>query len=134
MIVRIISGIFLILHGGVHLLYFGQSARFFELQPGMVWPDGAWALTRLVGSDMTRQLANILLVLAALIFAASGAATMMKAESWRTAVVAAAIFSSAVYFLLWNGRFENLADNGWVGILINLFILAIVFLFKWQPA
>ena len=40
---RIIFGIFIILHGLVHLLYFGQSTRYFELQPGMVWPDGAWA-------------------------------------------------------------------------------------------
>lgn len=134
MIVRILAGIFLILHGAVHVLYFAQSARIFELQPGMTWPDGAWAFTRMVGSDATRQLANILLLLAALIFVVAGAATLMKAEWWRTAVIAAAIFSSAVYILLWNGRFENLANNGWVGILLNLGILAVVYLFIWQPA
>lgn len=134
MIVRILAGIFLILHGAVHMLYFGQSARIFELSPGMNWPDGAWTLSRLVGTDVTRQLADILLLLAALIFVVSGAATFMKAEWWRTVVVAAAIFSTAVYILLWDGRFENLANNGWVGILINLGILAIVYLFNWQPA
>ena len=32
----ILFGIFLILHGLVHLLYAGQSSRLFELQPGMV--------------------------------------------------------------------------------------------------
>jgi hypothetical protein len=42
-------GIFLVLHGLVHLLYFGQSARYFELKPGMTWPDGAWAFSRLLG-------------------------------------------------------------------------------------
>lgn len=133
MIVRILAGIFLILHGAVHVLYFAQSARLFELQPGMTWPDSAWAFTRMLGSDVTRQLANILLLLAALTFVVSGASTLMKADWWRIAVVAAAVFSTAVYILLWDGRFENLANNGWVGILINLGILAFVYLFKWQP-
>lgn len=134
MIVRILAGIFLILHGAVHVLYFGQSARIFELSPGMNWPDDAWALSRLVGTDVTRQLANILLLLAALIFVVSGAATFIKAEWWRIAVVSAAVFSTAVYILLWDGRFENLANNGWIGIMLNLGILAIVYLLNWQPA
>ncbi len=30
-------GLFLALHGVVHLLYFGQSAQLLELQAGMVW-------------------------------------------------------------------------------------------------
>ena len=46
----VIFGVFLMLHGLVHLLYLGQSQRFFELQPGMTWPDGpgrsrdSWAM------------------------------------------------------------------------------------------
>jgi hypothetical protein len=39
--ITIIADIFLILHGLVHLLYAGQGWRFFEIRPGMVWPDGA---------------------------------------------------------------------------------------------
>ena len=35
---RFVFGVFIVLHGLVHLLYFGQSARYFELKPGMVWP------------------------------------------------------------------------------------------------
>ena len=42
--VRILVSLLVILHGLVHLLYFGQSARLFELQPGMGWPDGSWAV------------------------------------------------------------------------------------------
>jgi hypothetical protein len=41
--IRLIIGIFLLLHGLVHLLYFGQSARYFDLRPEMIWPDGSWA-------------------------------------------------------------------------------------------
>jgi hypothetical protein len=33
---RFIIGVFIVLHGLVHLLYFGHSRRLFELQPGML--------------------------------------------------------------------------------------------------
>ena len=33
----IVAGVFLILHGLVHLLFAGQVLRFFELRPGMIW-------------------------------------------------------------------------------------------------
>ncbi len=43
---RIIAGILFLLHGLVHLLYFGQSLRFFELQPDMIWPDNSWLFSK----------------------------------------------------------------------------------------
>ena len=36
-----IFGVFIVVHVLIHLFYFGQSRRLFELQPGMVWPDGS---------------------------------------------------------------------------------------------
>ena len=64
--IRTLFGIFIVLHGLVHLLYFGQSARYFELQPGMVWPDGSWLFTKLLGEESNRALTSSLLVLAAI--------------------------------------------------------------------
>ena len=128
---RILYGIFIVLHGLVHFLYLGQSARFFELQPGMVWPDGAWAFSKLFGNENTRMLANIFLVLVGLLFIVGGAGLFARQDWWRQVVISAAIFSSAIYFLLWNGRFENLANNGWVGIFLNLVILTALLLFQW---
>ncbi|MDH5505800.1 MAG: hypothetical protein OEZ02_01095 [Anaerolineae bacterium] len=129
--IRIFYGVFLVLHGLVHLLYLGQSARYFELQPGMVWPDGAWAFSKLLGNETTRMVANILLALAALVFVGGGVGFLGKQEWWRCAVLSAAAFSTVIYFLLWDGRFENLANNGWVGILINLIVLGALIWFKW---
>lgn len=129
--IRILFGIFIVLHGLVHLLYFGQSAGFFELQPGMVWPDGAWAFSKYLGNENTRMLANILLVLAALVFIVGGVAILANQDWWRMIVISAAIFSTTIYLVLWNGRFENLANNGWVGIIINLVILITMLLFQW---
>ena len=128
---RFIIGVFMVLHGLVHLFYFGQSRRLFELQADMVWPDGAWAFSKYLGNENTRTLANILLVLAALAFVVGGAAILANQDWWRMIVISAAIFSTIIYFVLWNGRFENLANNGWVGIFINLVILTTMLLFKW---
>ena len=60
---RIILGIFFVLHGLVHMLYFGQSIRLFELSPGLLWPDSSWAFSRIMGNQNTRLLASIACVL-----------------------------------------------------------------------
>jgi hypothetical protein len=129
--IRIIFGIFLVLHGFVHLLYFGQSARYFELQPGMVWPDGAWAFSKLLGDGSTRTLASIFLVLAALGFVAGGAGILLKQAWWRPVIISVAAFSAVIYLLLWDGALQNLDDKGLIAILINAAILAALLLFQW---
>ena len=129
--IRFGFGAIILLHGLVHLLYLGQSTRSFELQPGMVWPDGSWVFSRLVGDGATRTLASIFLILAASGFLVGGAGLFAKQDWGRLVVVASAIFSAVTYFLLWDGRFSNLANNGWVGIFINLAVVAAVLLFKW---
>ena len=121
----VVFGIFVILHGLVHLLYFGQSARRFELKPGMVWPDGSWAFSRLLGDEATRTLASLLLVLTSVGFVVGGAGVLLSFTWWRAVVVSAAAFSSVVYLLLWNGRFQDIDGQGGVGILINLGILIV---------
>ena len=128
---RILFGIFIILHGLVHMLYFGQSGRYFEMQPGMVWPDGSWAFSRLLGEAGTRNLASALLVLATLAFVAGAIGLFAKQTWWRPVVVGAASFSSVIYLLFWDGHFQELPNKGVVGILIDLAILAAVLVFHW---
>jgi hypothetical protein len=129
--VRIIFGVFIVLHGLVHLLYFGQSWRIFELQPGMVWPDGSWAFSRLLGDETTRLLASIFLVLAAIDFVAGGAGILLGQAWWRPVVVSAATFSAILYILFWDGALQHLHDKGAIGILINIAILTAVLIFQW---
>ncbi len=128
---RIMIAIFFALHGIVHMLYLGQSARVFELQPGMVWPDGAWAFSGLLGNGATRSMANILLVIAALAFALGGGALLIKQPLWRPIIIGAAAFSSVIYLLLWDGGFQQLSNKGAVGILINVAILVAVLILQW---
>ena len=128
---RFIVGIVVVLHGLVHLLYFGQSRRLFELQSGMLWPDGSWAFSRLMGLEATRWLAGIACVLAGLGFVAAGAGILLGQAWWRPFVVASAIFSAAIFFLFWNGRAQSLDDQGLFAILINAAILISVLIFQW---
>jgi len=130
---RFILGIFIVLHGLVHLLYAGQSTRYFELKPGMLWPDGSWLFSRLLGNEVARNLASILLILTAMGLIVGGIGILANQAWWRPVVIGAAAFSSIVYVLFWNGRLQNLDAQGAVGILINTAILLAVLIFRWHP-
>jgi len=128
---RFIFGVFIVLHGLVHLLYFGQSARYFELKPGMTWPNGSWAFSKLLGDAATGNLASITLITAAVGLLASGIGIFVGQAWWRPLVVAAAALSSVIFILFWNGRTQNLDGQGLVGILIDMAILAAVLVLRW---
>ena len=128
---RFAVGVFIVLHGLVHLLYSGQSRRVFELQRGMVWPDGSWAFSKILGDERTRLLATISLVLAAIGFVASGAGIFVRRAWWRPAAVGAAALSSAIFVLFWDGGFQNLPDKGAIGVVINIAIVTAVLVFQW---
>ena len=129
--IRILVGIFIVLHGLIHLLYFGQSSRLFELQPGMVWPDGSWAFSALLGDIATRWLASITCILAAVGLVIGGAGIFLGQSWWRTAVVASAVFSSVLFILFWNGKIQHLDGQGGVGLLIDVAILVSVLVLRW---
>ncbi|MEN6570897.1 MAG: hypothetical protein ABFD24_03550 [Anaerolineaceae bacterium] len=120
----IILAIFIILHGLVHFLYFGQSLRLFILQPGMVWPEGSWVLAHLVGSETIRVLASIFLAIAGLSFIIGGIGLFLKQTWFHPVVIGTAAFSILIFFLFWNGKIQNLDSQGVFAILINLAIIA----------
>lgn len=125
MIKNLIS-IFFILHGLVHLLYFGQAARYFELRPDMVWPEGSWAFSKLLGNPTSRGLASILLILTTIGFVTGGMGLFAQQVWWRPLIVASAVLSIFVYILFWDGVMHNLDDKGLIAILINAIILVAV--------
>jgi uncharacterized membrane protein YphA (DoxX/SURF4 family) len=131
MMIRYLFGGFLILHGLVHMLYFGHSAKIFELQAGMTWPEGSWILSRLLGGNPTRLLASVLLILAALGLVAGGVAILFGQSWWRPVVVGTLMLSSVLYLVMWNGQFRRLDNQGGIGILINIGILLAVIVFRW---
>jgi hypothetical protein len=123
---ELIISVFIVLHGLVHLFYFGQSLRFFELQPGMVWPDGSWAFSKLLGNEATRLLAGTSCVLATIGFVTGGIGLLMGQAWGSPVVVGSAAFSTVIFILFWDGELQKWADKGGVGILINIAILVVV--------
>lgn len=123
---NIFAGIFFILHAFVHLLYAGQALRFFELRPGLIWPDGSWLFSRLLSDPVARWLAAVSLALAALGFLSAGLGLFFGAGWWRTMTLGAVGFSVFIYLLFWDGKFNELPDQGGIGLLISLGILAAV--------
>lgn len=128
---RVVFSIFIVLHGLVHLLYFGQSTRLFELQPGMTWPDGSWLFSIFLKEEAIRSLAGVLCILAAAGFVVGGAALLAKQTWWDMVVVAVAIFSSMLYILSWDGKLQELDDKGGIAILINVALLVSLLAFHW---
>ena len=126
-----IFGVFLILHGLVHLLYAGQSWELFELRPEMTWPEGSWLISKILGDQAARMLATGFLVLSAIGFASGGLGLFLRADWWRTATLISAMFSSLIFIVFWNGKFQALDDQGGVGLLINLAILVVILVFNW---
>jgi hypothetical protein len=129
--VTFLVGLFVVLHGLVHLLYFGQSWRYFELQPGMVWPDGSWAFSKILGAKATRVTAGLACLLAAAGFVAAGLAIFLGQAWWRPLVVASAAFSALLYLLFWDGQLRKIADKGGIALLIDLAILVAVLGLRW---
>jgi hypothetical protein len=136
-----IFGIFIILHGLVHLLYFGQSQKLFELQPRMVWPEGSWIFSRLYEHQPPKWVSGIIFtlsavtfILAAILFIAGGAGLILGQPWWRPTVMSAAIFSSIIIILFWDGQRSTWKAQGGIGFLINLAILAsVIILFQPNP-
>jgi hypothetical protein len=128
---RFLVGAFMVLHGLVHLLYVGQSRRLFEIQPGLVWPDGSWAFSKLLGDEATRWLASIACILAAIGFVAGGTGILARQAWWQPVVVGAAALSAAIYLLFWDGSPQRLDAKGAIAIVINLAILVAVLVLRW---
>jgi hypothetical protein len=97
----------------------------------MVWPDGSWTFSKLLGDEFTRLLTTVLLVLVAVAFIAGGIGLFAKQTWWRPVTVGVALFSSTIFLLFWDGKFQALPDKGGVGILINLAILFFASVSKW---
>ena len=90
---RFLIGLFIVLHGLVHLWYFTLSQKLVEFKPEMGWTGKSWMFTNILGDPTTRMLAGVLYVLAAIAFVVSGAGILLRAEWWRPVLVGAAIFS-----------------------------------------
>ena len=130
---RFLIGLFVILHGLVHLWYFTLSQGLVEFKPEMGWTGKSWIFSNLLGESTTRLVASALFVLAAIAFVISGIAIFFRAAWWWSMLLGSAIFSSAILLLLWDGNMQLVVQKGLIGLLISLVILLVLLLLK-RPA
>lgn len=123
---KLIIGVFLVLHALVHLLYFGHSQRLFELKANLAWPDGSWAFSRLLGDKTTRSLASICCALAAIAFIGGALGLFIGQGWWRPVIICADAFSALSFVLFWNGQLQALPENGAIGLLIDVGLLVML--------
>lgn len=130
---RFLIGLFIILHGLVHLWFFTLSQGLVKIKPGMPepgWTGKSWIFTGLLGDSTTRSVASILFLTAPIAFVISGVGIFLRAEWWWTVLMSSAVFSSAIILILWDGGMQLLVDKGLIGFLISLAILLTLLLFK----
>lgn len=123
-------GIFIILHGLVHVAYLGQSWRWFEMRPGMVWPDGSWFFSGITGEKETRTLAGVLSLLITILFVIAGTGLLVESSWWRGFNIASVALSTFLYLFFWDGKVLKLNDKGGYGILINIALLFLTLVLK----
>ena len=121
-----ILGIFIILHGVINGFYFAHSLKAFELSPGMQWPTDSWILSHAFNDKITRLIAGILLLVTLSGFVLGGVGFLFNLGWNRYVIYGSLILSTSVYVLFWDGTRQKLHDQGGLGILINLMILALL--------
>lgn len=123
MLFRLLGGLFLVLHGLVHLWYVVLSQGWVEVEEQMGWGGHSWLLSPFLAGETVLALASVLYVVVTAGFVIGGLGYTFRQDWWEVAVVAAAVLSTLVIVTMWDGRFELLVEKGAVGVLINVGLL-----------
>ena len=95
----------------------------------MVWPDGAWLLSKLLSNKGVRVAASFSLLLATLGFAAGGVGLLLQGGWQRSVIEISTVFSILLFSMFWDGKYKALDDQGGIGVLINLVFILIILIF-----
>lgn len=120
---HIVFGIFLVLHGLVHLLWFVVPWGLMQVD-GLPYNTTIMAGRMDVGDNGIRFV-GLLWVIGTLLFVAAGVSLLFSASWWAVLTIIAALFSLFLNILGW-------PDSRW-SALINVAILAFLTISIWQP-
>jgi hypothetical protein len=132
---RFLLGVFLILHGLVHLWFVILSLGLVQVKPGMAdlgWTGKSWLFTGMLGEANAKFLAALLFALAALALLGGGIGFLLRAEWWWEVVLSASIFSAVVLLATWDGSAKLLVEKGVIGLIISLVLLVVLTFFRRQ--
>ena len=121
--VSLLLGIFVALHGLVHLWYVTLAQGLVEYRDDMGWTAESWLLSGALGEGTLRALATALYLLAAIALVGSGVGLAFGADWARQALAASAVFSTVVVLLFWDGGTHMLVQKGFLALVINAALL-----------
>lgn len=127
---RLIVGVFLVLHGLVHLWYVVLSHGWIEVEDEMGWNGHSWLLSPMFSEGTILAAASVLYVGVTVGFVLGGVGVALGTDWWPPVVVGAAVLSTAVLVAMWDGRLELLVEKGAAGVAINLLLVAAVVLLE----
>ena len=125
---RILTGVFILLHGLVHMWYVTLSQGWVEYQADMGWTGKSWLLTNLLGDSATHTLATVFYSLSTFLFLIASVGIFANQDWNRPWPLAASIVSSVAIVIFWDGRFNLIVQKGLLGLLINVVILIAIYL------
>lgn len=117
-------GVFLVLHGLVHLWYVVLSQGWVKIEEQMGWNGYSWLLSPILPTGTILSLASVLYVAVALGFVAGGVGYVLDRDWATTVLVATAALSTVVLLAMWDGKPDLLVEKGVLGVLINLVVVA----------
>ena len=123
-----IVGIFLILHGLVHLLYVALTQNWI-IDSDIVWNEESKLLSRFISDSELSILGLIAYAIAIISIIVSGAGLMIGAGWWKYLLTISAIYSSTMFLLFWDGQLRHLPDKGFIGIAINIGLIIFVIVY-----
>lgn len=123
---KYLVGVFLILHGLVHLWYVVLSRGLVEFQPEMGWTGRSWLLSHALGDATVSWLASGLYVLATVGFVLGGVGYLAGLGWWPTVVMGSVAVSTIVIALFWDGMLGMIVPKGLIGVAINVAILLVL--------
>ena len=121
--------IFVLLHGLVFLIYPAMAQGLMPLPQGTDFTGRSWLLGSVLGEQGTRTLGTYLFLGVVMIFVIAFAGLAFR-QDWGTGwLYGALIVSSLGLLVMWDGRLAQLPDQGFIGLLINAGLAAMMLYF-----
>lgn len=123
--------IFVLLHGLAHMVYTALARGWIPVTPGQEnWTASSWLLAGPIGIDGTRNAGAILFTALTVLFVITTVGLALRAPWATTWLAVSSIASSLLLLTFWDGKFQALTEKGLIGLVINLFLLALLFVFR----
>lgn len=121
---------FVLAHGVAHMVYTSMAMGWIPAPAtSSPWTGASWLLTGPLSLSVTNILGAIVFTAVTLAFAITAGGLALR-QPWANAMlVGTAIASSVALFLFWDGSPQDLVTKGLIGLVINIALLVVFYVF-----